>query len=106
MSFNSSEKRHNVEGPDQEEMIENTEDAVAMELFQKILKEFSHHDFTWQDIEDSFNDRTKRKGHERNYDENQLEYLVERGLLDYDEAEKSYSINNISPEVAKIIEEE
>ena len=92
--------------PDQIEIVENRQVAIAMELFRKILEDFSHHNFTPQDIKDSFNHLVSDRGRGQKYAKKHLDRLVKMGLLIYDEDNGTYSVNHNSPDVARIIEGE
>ena len=81
MSLNSPDRYYNIENPDKEEMVENRKVTVATKLFRKILEDFSHHDFTLQDIKDSYNDQVSKKDYGQRYGKSHLDNLVEMGLL-------------------------
>jgi hypothetical protein len=102
----------NVEKLYREEEDRNKQVQRALELFtRKILNDFSHQDFSFGDIVESHNAPrednkygTRTRG--QAYRQKDFDYLVEQGLLIYDEDQKTYSVDHNSPDVARIIEEE
>ena len=105
MNLNSPDRYYNIETPDKVEMAENKKVTVAIKLFRKILEDFSYHNFTLQDIKDSYNDQVSKKNYGQRYGKSHIDNLIEMGLLIYDEDNKTYSIDHNSPDVAKIAEE-
>jgi len=52
-------------------------------LYKSILEDLSHEQFTWEDIDESFNAHTEVESNERiKYSKKQLEQLIERGLVE------------------------
>ncbi|MEA1926407.1 MAG: hypothetical protein U9M90_04210 [Patescibacteria group bacterium] len=49
--------------PDQIEMEKNRKHTAAMKLFKKVFEDFSHSDFSLQDVIDSYNDQVRKKGY-------------------------------------------
>ncbi len=107
MNIDRLDQYYNIIGnPDKEQLIENKKITVALELFKKILEDFSHHDFTLQDIKDSYNVQISKKKYAQRYGKHHLDTLVKMGLLIYDKKNKTYSVDHASPEVARIVEGE
>ncbi|HFC77003.1 MAG TPA: hypothetical protein ENJ27_02130 [Candidatus Moranbacteria bacterium] len=92
-----SDSKIEVDAVGKEEEFKNK----AVLLFEKILEDFYSEDFTERDIRDAFSKLSGDKGYRR---KRELQYLIEEGLLDYDEENKNYKINHASPKVAIIME--
>ena len=106
MNLNNPELYYNIENLDREEMAENRKVTIAIKLFKKIFEDFFYHNFTLQDIKDSYNYYAVKKDYGQRYGQRHLDKLVEMGLLIYDDDSKTYSVNHNSPDVARIIEGE
>ena len=89
-----------VEKPDQLEMVENRRFTKTMKLFKLILDDFSHHDFTLQDIKTAYTIIDKNNKTKARYGLPELKNLVDRGLLIFENLE--YSIDYFCPEIALI----
>lgn len=93
----------NIPTSDRPTMIENRRLTVAMKLFRKIIDDFIGMDFTLEDIDDLYNDHYKDAPPGIRWGESHLDYLVNKGLLSFNEETNEYSINDDSPHVARII---
>ena len=96
------ESFHNAPKSDREEMAENMKFTNSRKLFNKIVDDFSHSDFTTEDIKDAYNKRVKIASGQ-SFGQSHLDKLTEDGLLDYNSDEQTYSINHSNEQVAKML---
>jgi len=98
-----NEKFQAIPMSDRPEMAENRKFTNSRKLFTKIMEDFSHSDFTINDIKDAYNKRTSSgtAGIGMRFGISHLDNLTADGFLDYDEENKTYSVNHANKYVAK-----
>lgn len=86
------------------EKFEEKRENSAEELLKKIMDDFSHSEFTFDDIHESYNDLINSGRNELDFHKYDLDELVRIGALLYNEESKTYEVDHSSDHVVSLVE--